>query len=72
PGVFGRLGEEMDHLAAHGINFEVVPGVTAATAAGADARVAQRRWPALRLCRLHASGWPAHRGRGRGARRLRC
>jgi uroporphyrin-III C-methyltransferase len=35
PSVFGRLEEELEALAAHGIASEVVPGVTAALAAAA-------------------------------------
>src|SRR5450755_184850 len=38
PSVFGRLEEELDALAAAGIDCEVVPGVTAAIAAAADTR----------------------------------
>ena len=36
PSVFGRLEEELEALAAHGIESEVVPGVTAASAAAAS------------------------------------
>mgnify|MGYP002625432246 FL=1 len=39
PMLFGRAQEEIDALRAHGIDFEVVPGVTAATAASADLKV---------------------------------
>ena len=35
PGVFGRLGEEIEAVRSAGIAFEVIPGVTAATAAAA-------------------------------------
>ncbi|GAX90502.1 uroporphyrinogen-III C-methyltransferase [Effusibacillus lacus] len=30
PSVFGRVGEEMEHLAEHGIEYEVIPGVSSA------------------------------------------
>lgn len=38
PSVFGRLEEELAALAAHGIDSEVVPGITAASAAAATTR----------------------------------
>lgn len=38
PSVFGRLEEELEALAAEGLESEVVPGVTAALAAAAQAR----------------------------------
>lgn len=38
PSIFGRLEEELQALAAAGIEAEVVPGVTAALAAAADTR----------------------------------
>jgi len=39
PMIYGRVGEEMEQLALAGIPYEIVPAVTAALAAGADARV---------------------------------
>jgi uroporphyrin-III C-methyltransferase len=39
PLIFGRAQEEIDALRAAGIDFEIVPGVTAALAAAAEARI---------------------------------
>ncbi len=40
PMVFGRAGEELGYLRSHGIEFEIVPGVTAAVAAASYAGIA--------------------------------
>src|SRR5258708_35457935 len=40
PLLYGRAGEEMEALRHAGIEFEVVPGITAAFGAGASARIA--------------------------------
>jgi len=40
PFIFGRVGEEMEYLEAHGVPYEVVPGVTAASAAASVGRFA--------------------------------
>lgn len=39
PAVFGRLGEEMEALRRAGVAFEIVPGVTAVSAAAASAGI---------------------------------
>jgi uroporphyrin-III C-methyltransferase/precorrin-2 dehydrogenase/sirohydrochlorin ferrochelatase len=39
PAIFARLGEEMDAMRAAGVNFEIIPGVTAGLAAAAAAQI---------------------------------
>jgi len=43
PMVFGRAQEELDALSAHGVDCEVVPGVTAALAAAAELKISLTR-----------------------------
>lgn len=52
PGFFGRAGEEIDALRAAGVEFEIVPGVTAASAAAASAGISltDRRMASRLVC----------------------
>ncbi len=59
PFVFGRGGEELEALRAHGIDYEVVPGITAALACAAHAGVplTHREYAqSLRLVTAHCRG----------------
>ncbi|MBS0408626.1 MAG: uroporphyrinogen-III C-methyltransferase [Proteobacteria bacterium] len=69
PSVFGRSGEEAEHLRAHGVPVEVVPGVTAACAAAAQFGFPlTHRGESRRLifatartadCEVTGDGWPS-------------
>ena len=71
PAVFGRLGEEVDALRRAGVEFEIVPGITAASAAAASAKITltdRRHASALTMVTAHnvrgeklrASGFDPH------------
>jgi uroporphyrin-III C-methyltransferase/precorrin-2 dehydrogenase/sirohydrochlorin ferrochelatase len=68
PFVFGRGGEELEFLRAHGIDYEVVPGITAALACAAYAGIPlthREHAQSLRLLTAHGKDadsfpdWPA-------------
>ncbi len=68
PSVFGRSGEERDYLEAHGVSVDVIPGITAASAAAAQfafplTHRAEARRLILATARiadgaLQTEGWP--------------
>lgn len=56
PAVFGRLDEEMDALDDAGVDFEIVPGITTASAAASQLNVSltkRQRNSALRIMTAH-------------------
>ncbi|HET9693204.1 MAG TPA: siroheme synthase CysG [Steroidobacteraceae bacterium] len=68
PFIFGRGGEELEYLEAHGIPYEVVPGITAAVACGAYAGIPlthREHAQSVRLVTAHCGesidtlDWPA-------------
>lgn len=68
PFVFGRGGEELEHLRANGIAYEVIPGITAAVACAAYAGLPLTH-------RDHAASFlitTTHRNRGLSARDWRA
>lgn len=61
PLLFGRAGEEIDALRSAGIEFEIVPGVTAAAGAAASAQIPltdRRLAPQLMFIAGHRSSGP--------------